>query len=463
MKTLQCLTWCLSAVALTSASIASAQQVERDVSVVSEEVAGHLDGFSFREGPESKLDFRGTAIALAAEGKGEVEFQDGRARVDVSVRKLPSPDTLGPYTTYILWAVTADGRANNLGSIEVRDGRGSLEASTSLSQFALIVSAEPHFAVTAPSKAVVLRNLARNVKGEKVMISGLTERMDYGDLAVQKIDPRSRAPLDLLQARYALAIARSAQAEQFAPGEFQRAVQRLGQAEVALVSKKYSERKTVPLLARDAVQVAEDARRQAVMAREVAEAEARRDAAALQAREEAQEKARLEAAVALEDSARREKETAARAAAEAAAEASRQARADLTTRLNRALPTRETDRGIVAEIAGVQFASGAASLNSSAREALARFAGIVGVYPALRFAVEGHTDSIGSYESNRSLSLQRAITVRDYLISQGVPASTIDVEGLASDRPVADNGTAEGRARNRRVEIVLTGDPITTR
>jgi outer membrane protein OmpA-like peptidoglycan-associated protein len=229
----------------------------------------------------------------------------------------------------------------------------------------------------------------------------------------------------------------------------------LGQAEVALVSKKYSERNTVPLLARDAVQIAEDARRQAVMSRDAAEAAVQRDAAAMQAREQAEEKAGLEAAVALEESARREKD--------AAAEASRMARADLTTRLNRALPTRETDRGIVAEIAGVQFASGAASLNSSAREALARFAGIVGVYPALRFAVEGHTDSVGNYESNRTLSLQRAITVRDYLISQGVPASTINVEGLGSDQPIADNGTAEGRARNRRVEIILTGDPITSR
>jgi outer membrane protein OmpA-like peptidoglycan-associated protein len=111
----------------------------------------------------------------------------------------------------------------------------------------------------------------------------------------------------------------------------------------------------------------------------------------------------------------------------------------------------------------VQFATGAASLNTGAREALARFAGIVGVYPSLRFKVEGHTDSVGSYESNRALSLRRALTVRDYLISQGVAASTIDVEGLGPDRPVADNISAEGRARNRRVEIILTGDLVTAR
>jgi outer membrane protein OmpA-like peptidoglycan-associated protein len=449
------LAWTAALLALALPLAAGAQQLERDVAVVSEDVAGRLEGFSYREGPESKLEFRGTAIALAGDGKGEVEFQDGRARVDVSVRKLPDPWTLGPYSTYVLWAVTADGRANNLGSIELRDGSGSLETSTPLSQFALIVSAEPHFAVTAPSRAVVLRNLGKRIKGEKVIIAGLTERMDYSGLATQSFDPRGRVPLDLVQARYALDIARGAAADRYAPREFAQAEQLLAQAEAAQADKKYSVRKTAPLLSRDAVQMGEDARRKAVLGRQAADTEA----AALAARREAEEKAQLEASMALEESRRREKEAAERAASEAA----KQARADLTARLNRALPTRETERGIVAEIAGVQFASGAAGLSQEAREALARFAGIVGVYPSLTFKVEGHTDSIGSYETNRALSLQRAISVRDYLVSQGVAASMIDVAGLGPDQPIADNVTAEGRARNRRVEIVLTGDPIAGR
>jgi outer membrane protein OmpA-like peptidoglycan-associated protein len=128
--------------------------------------------------------------------------------------------------------------------------------------------------------------------------------------------------------------------------------------------------------------------------------------------------------------------------------------------LNRVLPTRETDRGIVAEIAGVQFAVGKAALNESARVALARFAGIVGVYPSMRFRVEGHTDSTGSDETNRKLSQARATSVRDYLVGQGVESSNISEVGLGPDQPIADNGTSEGRARNRRVEIILTGDPV---
>jgi outer membrane protein OmpA-like peptidoglycan-associated protein len=78
----------------------------------------------------------------------------------------------------------------------------------------------------------------------------------------------------------------------------------------------------------------------------------------------------------------------------------------------------------------------------------------------LRFNVEGHTDNTGSVTANNDLSLRRAIAARDYLIGQGVAASTIDVAGLGSSRPVADNSTADSRARNRRVEIVVAGGPI---
>ncbi len=456
MKNLRFAVWSLAALTLALPLSVHAQQLERDVSVVSEDVEGRLEGYSYQEGPESTLEFHGTAIALAAEGEGEVEFQEGRARVDVSVRKLPDPWKFGPFSTYVLWAVTADGRANNLGSLEVENGRGSLEATTSLSQFALIVSAEPHFAVTAPSKYLVLRSLGRRVRGQSVMIPGLTERIDYPGLAVQPFNPDGRIPLDLVQARYALAIARGAQADKFASEQFAEAEQLLAQAEAAQVNKKYSIRKTVPLLARDAVQMGEDARRQAVLGRQSTEEAVRRDAAALAARRQAEEKAQLEANVALEEARQREMQ----AAEQAAREANERARADLTERLNRALPTRQTERGIVAEIAGVQFAIGAATLNPDAREALARFAGIVGVYPSLRFRVEGHTDSTGSYETNRVLSMDRALAVRDYLVGQGVDTAVIEVAGLGPDQPVADNATREGRARNRRVEIILTGDLV---
>ncbi|MEZ5533433.1 MAG: OmpA family protein [Steroidobacteraceae bacterium] len=442
-----------------------AQQLERDVGVVSEDVEGRLEGYSYQEGPVSTLEFHGTAIALGAEGTGEVEFQGGRARVEISVRRMPDPASLGPFSTYVLWAVTADGRANNIGSIETVNGKGSLKASTSLSQFALIVSAEPHFAVTAPSKYLVMRNLGKRIRGQRVMIPSLVERLDYKGLARQVVDLKARykVPADLVQARYALAIARGAEADKYAADEFGQAAALLAKAEEAQASRKYSDRKTVPLIARNAVQMGEDARRKSILGRQAADAAAlkaeearKREEAAATARRDAEEKARIEAEFAAQE-AERQKALAAR---EAEAEAQRQARADLTARLNRALPTRQTERGIVAEIAGVQFAVGLADLRPEARESLARFSGIIGVYPSIRVKVEGHTDSTGSYETNRTLSLARATAVRDYLAAQGVDASHIEIEGLGPDRPVADNATAEGRARNRRVEIVITGDLV---
>jgi outer membrane protein OmpA-like peptidoglycan-associated protein len=452
-----------AALAITLPMSIAAQQLERDVGVVSEDVEGRLEGYSYQEGPVSTLEFHGTSIALGAEGEGKVEFQDGRARVEIKVRRMPDPVRLGPFSTYVMWAVTADGRANNIGAIETVDGFGSLKTAIALSQFALVVSAEPHFAVTAPSKYMVLRNLGKRIRGQRVMIPGLTERLDYTSLAPQKVDTKAKykVPADLVQARYALAIAIGAEADKYAAEEFGQAKVLLAKAEEAQANKKSSIRKTVPLIARDAVQMGEDARRQAILGRQTADAAAlaaeearKREEAATSARRDAEEKAGVAAELAAQEAARQK----ALAAEQASSAAQRQARADLTARLNRALPTRQTERGIVAEIAGVLFATGKADLRPEAREALARFAGIIGVYPSIHVTVEGHTDSTGSDATNRTLSLARATVVRDYLAVQGVESSHIDVQGLGPDRPVADNETAEGRARNRRVEIILTGD-----
>ena len=433
----------LASLVLALPLTAAAQQVESDVPVLSQDIAGRLDGFSYEEGPESQLEFRGTSIALGAEGDAEVEFQDGRATVDVDVEDLPNPASLGPFATYVLWAVTIEGNANNIGSIVVdSDGDGSLGATTPLSQFGLIVSAEPHFAVTVPSRAIVLQNLAKRVEGKKFNIAGLKQRIDYSDLTPQPRNASAEVPSELIQARYAVDIAEGAQADRLAADDYQRAERMLATAETAQKDKKYSVRNQAPQIARDAVQVAEDARRKAVIALAAEQTES--------ATRTAQEQSAAAAATAAEEAKRRE--------ALAVESANAAARADLVARLNRALPTRDTPRGIVAEVGGVQFETGAATLNTSAREALARFAGIVGVYPSLQLRIEGHTDITGSPETNRILSYARAISVRDYLVGQGVSNTSIQVAGLGPDQPVAPNETSEGRARNRRVEIILTGD-----
>ena len=108
----------------------------------------------------------------------------------------------------------------------------------------------------------------------------------------------------------------------------------------------------------------------------------------------------------------------------------------------------------------VLFRSGSFELLPAARERLAKVSGIVLAYPSLHLAVEGHTDSVGGDEYNQNLSERRAQSVRDYFVQQGVSANAIEAKGFGKTEPIASNDTAEGRAQNRRVELVLSGDAI---
>ena len=111
----------------------------------------------------------------------------------------------------------------------------------------------------------------------------------------------------------------------------------------------------------------------------------------------------------------------------------------------------------------VLFDTGKADLRSNAREALAKLSGIVLNYPTLHLNVEGHTDSTGTVEFNQKLSEMRANNVRDYLVTQGLTADSLTAQGFGPSDPIADNKTAAGRQKNRRVEIVVSGEVIGTK
>jgi outer membrane protein OmpA-like peptidoglycan-associated protein len=435
--------------------VAYAQRVEHAEAIASSDVLSRISLFSYREDRKSDLFFRGTPIAALAQGSARVKYENGNAHISAKVERLPAPASLGPYAVYVLWTLTPDGRAVNQGVIVgAKGGKGKMDTQYGASQFALIVTAEPHFAVTGPSTMIVLYNVADDVKGDESKVTTLTERTDYSNLPRLPYDGRSSP--EIVQARYAVAIARAADAERFAPVPYEAAKAKLADAETALNGKRNAQRKSAPGLGREAVVAAEDARRAAMIASAAVATETARQAAAADATRAANETAT--AAAELAEVADRESRTVERQQASAAAAAT--ARSNLRDRLSTALPTRETERGLVADIGGVQFGTGTAEINGSARESIAKFSGIVASYPGLRFKVEGHTDSTGSVTTNNDLSLRRAITVRDYLIGQGVPASSIDVAGLGSSMPTGDNATAEGRARNRRVEIVVSGGPL---
>jgi outer membrane protein OmpA-like peptidoglycan-associated protein len=409
---------------------------QQRAAIASSDVLSQISMFNYQG--KSSLELRPTPIVSTGGGNVDVDYRDGNARIEVKVKDLPPPSKLGPYTCYVLWALTPDGRAANQGVIgDIEGDKAKLDTQYSASQFALIVTAEPHFAVTAPSNMIVLYNVPSKVRATETKVTSLTERSDYSHLT--PIAVSKTKPPEVVAAEYSLAIAAAAGADKYAATQYSGAQQKLAAAEAAASGSKSADRKQAPALARSAVIAGEDARREAMTGKAAAEASAAQAAAAKTAADAAAQAATADAAIK------------ARAAAAQ----------DLLQRLNQALPTRQTDRGLVSEIGGVQFATGTADLDSTARESLARLAGVVASYPDLKFKVEGHTDNVGSADSNSTLSLRRALSVRDYLIGQRVAASNIDAEGLGSTHPIADNETADGRARNRRVEIVITGGPLT--
>lgn len=436
-------------------AVGIAQSLERSRFIASSDVLSQISLFNYRERRKSDLIFRATPVLSTGEGSAEVEYQDGNAEISAAVKRMPPPALLGPYTTYVLWALTPDGRASNEGVLAGPDGgSGSIQTQHSASQFALIVTAEPHFAVSAPSTMVVMYNVGKDVKGAETKIASLFERADYSALKPIEADDR---PIELIQAEYSLAIADAAGAKEFVPNQYSAAEAKLLAARTAWASKRSADRNSARAIAREAVIFGEDARRAGLVARADADARAEREAAA-QAAAAAERERAAQAAAEQQRATEAAIERAARLAAqEADARARAEARAQLLNRLSAVLPTRDSERGLVSEIGGVQFATGTANLNPPARESLARFSGIVASYPELRFTIEGHTDNVGSDATNNELSLRRALSVRDYLTSLGVPTANIEVQGYGPYRPIADNTSADGRARNRRVEIIISG------
>jgi len=236
----------------------------------------------------------------------------------------------------------------------------------------------------------------------------------------------------------------------------------------------------------------EEARKRAELEREVESArreraEAEKLKAELATAQESQRRAEAEAARAravaeqelsrksAEESRRREEEAKksaemsrqaaeqSRLAAEQAAREKAELRARLLQQFNAVLDTRDTERGLVVNMGDVLFDTGSFTLRQLAREKLARLSGIVLNYPGLKLEAEGHTDNVGGEAFNRKLSEQRAGAVRDYLLSQGIPADQITSSGKAFSMPVADNKTATGRQQNRRVELIVSGEVIGTR
>jgi outer membrane protein OmpA-like peptidoglycan-associated protein len=435
-----------------------------------------------------------------ARGEAEIRTEAaGPVRIRAELRDMAAATQLGPeYLTFVLWAIPPRGRAKNLGELRLDDGGGDIEATSDAQTFALIVTAEPYYAVTTPSDVVVLENAVRQDTRGRTSIATLQFEIVPRGAYVADAEgryalpaPARREPPDVQQARNAVAIARIAGAERLAPEGFATAQRLVAQVEQLLASR--ADRRDILSQSRAAVQAAEEARLQAI-GRRATEAEeaaraaaaareqaardaAARETAARRAAEEDRHRAEQAAHAAAREQqraeeARRDAE-AARAAAQAEAARADALRAEaehrraalreaLRRQLSDILETRDTARGLVVNVGDVLFETARYALRPPAREKLARFAGVVLAHPDLAVQVEGFTDSTGSAAVNERLSQQRADAVGDFLTAQGLPRDRVTTRGYGASHPVASNDTPDGRRQNRRVELVVTGDVIGT-
>ncbi len=476
----------------------------------------------------TKINFQGTDLMPSAAGEAKVESKRGALEIEVEFSGLDRPTSFGnEYLTYVLWAISPEGRPVNIGEVLLGDNhRSKLDVTTDLQAFALIVTAEPYYAVRRPSNVVVLENAIRSdTVGATEAVDAKYDLIDRGGYIPTgyNFDPvvlSARLPLEFYEARNAVRIAKSAGAETFASSSYENAVRQMKRAD-DLATMRHIDRKALIAESREVVQTADDAREIAVKRIDADRVTADRDAAAAQvadanAQSDKDNRARRDAEAASADAGRRRanadqaaataqqqqqdalaesqrNRAAATEANQAAADAQQgqrnaeaesdrnrvaaassdqqlqravqdreELRARLLQQFNAILATRDTARGLVVNLSDVLFDTAKFTLRPEAREKLAKISGIVLAYPDLRLAIEGNTDSVGSDAMNQELSERRAGAVLDYLAKQNIPVASMTSEGFGKTRPVASNDTTEGRQQNRRVEMIVSGDVIGT-
>lgn len=468
-----------------------------------------------------EVTFHGTTRLPRLKGTGKVRRQGRRGtRVEVNIDNLPRAYELGGvYTTFVLWAISPDGHVDNLGEIK-RSGSGlidsKIDVTTPLQTFALVVTAEPHFLVHAPSRMVVLENVApvaiRDAQVETSRIQYIGNTSDYfRDSSVPTIaesDYRD-IPVALLGARQAVNLARYAGAERDAPNELRTAQADLQQAESALRMRQ-SERE-IDILARQAISSGAKAEDMALVrraSRERREETERRDLAVRNAEDSAttanQEISRLKAELDTERHARELAERDAvnatgqlrdarteiarvrdeiqsvradaedakvrlariegekqaeetRRAAEARASDQRAASETLKQTLSRFGTLRDGSRGValvLGESLWVNPRSTTLTAVSAAR--LDQLGALLANNPDYQISIESFTDNRGDEGALQQLTQDRARVLSERLAAAGVDVTRIQASGMGGASPVAPNTTVASRAKNRRTEITLS-------
>ncbi len=469
--------------------------VERNVKAVN---------YQYRTGP-TRIDFRGTVLMPMAKGDAVVESKAGRTVIEARLTHVEASQRYGAeYLTYVLWAITPEGHAKNLGEVVTDPSdHAKLTVTTDLQAFGLIVTAEPYAAVRQPSDVVVIENEIRpDTIGHAEPIQAKAELLPRGHYtyqvpgqagapaanAVKLPMDRYEALLEVYEAQNAVQIARAAGADRYAPDTYARAEEMLHNAQRFEAEK--ADRSTIVTEARHAAQTAEDARILAGQRKHDQELADARAAARheqelrLQAEADAQRARAQASAERMQLDQERTERTQAEAQAappaqiappaqatapppitaieETPAGASPNAgrtalRVQLLGELNSAMLTRDTPRGLVVTVGDADFRG--AAMRPEIYSSLARIASAIAAHPGLVVAVEGNCDSPGGDRE----AYDRAMAVYDVLVHSGVPAAMVTARSLGATRPIVSNASAGGRVRNRRVEITISGQPIGTK
>ena len=436
----------------------------------------------FNRSGSTHVGFTGTNLLPTARGDAKVNSVTGKTEISAHFEGLPPANGFGSeYLTYVLWAISADGRPQNLGELELSGNKASLNVTSSFQAFGMIVTAEPYYAVSQPSDVVVLQNVFTDKTNGvlqqvnihyQLLPKGLYAPTSGSKTVEFPITDREHTPLALYEAYNAQRIAASVGADKYAPDIMKEVATDLRNAQ-DIQSSKHRDVKMEFTYARSATERAEDARI-VTLRKEQEERQQEAQDAKLRAQQEASTaQASADAAAAAQAQAEAAK---ARADAEAAnaraqaaqanqqAEASKQeaaaTREKLRAQLNSVLATTESARGLIVNLGDVLFDTARYTLKPNAQIALAKVSTILQLYPDLKVQVEGYTDSVGSDEYNQKLSENRANAVHDFLVKNGVPAANVTAVGYGKADPVASNSTADGRRQNRRVNLVVSGQAI---
>lgn len=440
-----------------------------------------LKALTMTEGSNIQITFNKTPRAPARSSlSARLSFSRGVTTVDLSFERLePAILFAGNITTYVIWSLNPAGACENLGEIFVdrREASGNQKFYAPGKILALMVTAEPYSVVTKPSELVLYYN--GEARGKNIQIVPFPFN-DFSTEAAPALDSISvlqysiDLPVTLKQAEKTIEYANKIKAAEINPRAMEEAVKTLERARSLTRDKK-----KMAETARIAVQHATRAIKDTVKYQEekaAAEEEARRQAeqAALEQRAARAETEAEKLAVQLEEinleraALAREMSELARRTRELAEERDRLAaereeikkeRDELASKLKGALSTvaetTDTACGLIVNLAGVLFDVNQATLKPESQLKLAKLAGILMVFTDMKLSIEGHTDSTGSEDFNLRLSTDRARTVYEFLMSQGVTTDRMKYQGFGSSRPVAPNDTEINRAKNRRVEVIV--------